>query len=106
MLLGVACVAGCGGRTLPAADGAGTAVNVSDTAAAGIALPAGPGRELLLRDCTGCHDLGGLALFQDFYTRDDWHALVETMVGHGAATAPDEVEVVTDYLAQHFSPTR
>jgi hypothetical protein len=70
----------------------------------GIELPAGPGRELLLSRCLGCHDLGGLELFDDFYTRADWHLLLETMVAHGAAVDADELETVADYLALHYSP--
>lgn len=87
-LFGLAAVAACGGRTLQPV--------------AGIDLPAGPGRELLLRDCVGCHDLGGLELYRGFYSRDDWRLLVQTMVTHGATTAPAEVETIADYLSLHF----
>jgi hypothetical protein len=68
----------------------------------GIELPAGPGGELLRTRCLGCHDLGGLELFKGFYSRDDWHRLIETMVAHGAAVDAVEVEIVADYLALNF----
>jgi len=70
----------------------------------GVALPDGRGRDLLLAECLGCHDLGGLELFRAFYGRDDWRTLVQTMVTHGADVDAAEVEVLTDYLARYFGP--
>jgi hypothetical protein len=93
LLPGLAAVTGCAGRAvapLPEQD-------------PGIELPAGPGRELLLSRCLGCHDLGGLELFDDFYTRDDWHMLLETMVAHGAELDAAELEVIADYLGLNYS---
>ena len=69
---------------------------------AGIDLPAGSGRDLLVSACLGCHDLGGLTLFSNFYTRDDWRTLVLTMIESGASIAPAEVEAIADYLGRHF----
>jgi mono/diheme cytochrome c family protein len=69
----------------------------------GIALPAGIGRDVLLRACIDCHDLGGLELFAAFYTRADWRELVTTMVTHGAELSATEVELVADYLGTHFA---
>jgi mono/diheme cytochrome c family protein len=72
----------------------------------GIALPAGIGRDVLLRACIDCHDLGGLELFAGFYTRADWQEMVLTMVAHGAELDAAEVEQVAAYLAEHFSKPR
>jgi hypothetical protein len=69
---------------------------------AGVELPEGRGRELLVASCLGCHDLTGLPLFAPFYTRDSWHTLVVTMQAHGADVDAAEIEVLADYLAQHF----
>ncbi len=69
---------------------------------AGVELPPGPGRDLLISACLVCHDLGGLTLFSSFYNRGDWHTLVLTMVETGASIAPAEIEVIADYLGQHF----
>jgi mono/diheme cytochrome c family protein len=85
----------------PAAVVAGAGLPAADP---GVVLPAGTGREILLAKCLGCHDLGGLDLFQAFYRRDDWRALVQTMVTHGAAVDELEVEVLTEYLATYFGP--
>jgi hypothetical protein len=68
----------------------------------GIALPSGAGRDVLVRACLGCHDLGGLELFSGFYSRADWHELVLTMVAHGAELNVTESGFATDYLAEHF----
>ena len=70
----------------------------------GLELPPGPGRDILLTDCLGCHDLGGIELFAGFYTRADWQLLVETMVAHGATVDAAGVELLADYLARHFGP--
>lgn len=71
---------------------------------AGVELPAGPGREILIASCLSCHDLGALALFKGFYTRDSWRDLVRTMIENGAEVDASELEVLSDYLAQHFGP--
>ena len=110
LALAAVAVAGCAGRAgAPESPGAATADTASGAAIAstaqepGIDLPAGPGRELLLSRCLGCHDLGGLELFDDYYTREDWHGLLETMVAHGAEFDADELELVADYLGLHYS---
>lgn len=115
-LLGPAAIAGCAGRaTAPSASqaaagntgvAAAPAATVDGTLSAqdpGVELPAGPGRELLLTRCLGCHDLGGLDLFGDFYTREDWLMLLETMVAHGARVDAAELELIADYLGLHYS---
>jgi hypothetical protein len=71
---------------------------------AGVELPEGRGREILVGSCLACHDLGGLALFKGFYTRDSWRDLVLTMRENGAQVDGAEVEVLADYLEQHFGP--
>ncbi len=98
-LLGLAAIAGCAGRaSAPTTDEA--ALPAQDP---GVELPSGAGRELLLSRCLGCHNLGGLELFADFYTREDWLMLLETMVAHGAQVDAAEVEVIADYLGLHYS---
>lgn len=70
--------------------------------AAGVALPAGAGREILENQCLICHELEALELFSDFYTRDLWRSLVISMRANGAQLDDAQVEVVADYLARHF----
>ena len=71
---------------------------------AGVDLPAGPGRELLVASCLSCHELRGLALFKGFYTRDLWRSLVVTMAGYGAPVDEAEIEILAGYLGEHFGP--
>lgn len=69
---------------------------------AGVELPAGPGRNILITQCLKCHQLSAIELFSEFYTRDDWRSLVLTMRANGAEVDDAEVEVLSDYLAEHF----
>jgi cytochrome c5 len=68
--------------------------------AAVVALPAGPGKELVETRCTACHDLERVAVVKR--QKADWPALVANMVGRGAAASPDEAQAIASYLAAHF----
>ncbi len=61
---------------------------------AGVELPVGQGREILVVSCLGCHELGSLALFKGYYTRDSWRVLVLTMIESGAEVDAAEIEVL------------
>jgi cytochrome c5 len=69
-------------------------------AAAPVALPDGPGKELVESRCTACHDLERVAVAKR--QRGDWAALVANMVGRGAVASPDEARAITSYLMVHF----
>ncbi len=71
---------------------------------AGVELPPGAGREILVAACLDCHRLTALALFKGFYTRESWRSLLVVMVENGAEVDDEEIEVLTDYLEQHFGP--
>ena len=50
-------------------------------------LPAGPGRDLLLRTCTGCHKPDSFAAYR--FSKDEYHAIVYRMADRGEqATGP------------------
>jgi len=66
------------------------------------ALPPGEGRAILERECLNCHELGALELFQEFYNRERWRSLVITMRENGARVDDEQLEVLADYLAEHF----
>jgi hypothetical protein len=91
-------LAACGGCTTTPTRGPAPAFE------AGVDLPEGPGREILVASCLSCHGLSALPLFKGFYTRDSWRTLVQTMKEHGANVNGAEIEVLADYLAQHFGP--
>lgn len=69
-----------------------------------IDLPDSDGRELVLRACTKCHELGGLAAYKGYWGLAQWKAMVEGMVKNGAVLQPDEQDIVAAYLTRHFGP--
>jgi hypothetical protein len=71
-------------------------------AAPGDELPEGDGKKILLVACTTCHELDEVTKFRGYYTREQWHDIVVTMVEYGAPVEPPQVEVLADYLAAHL----
>ena len=65
-----------------------------------VALPNGPGKELIETRCTSCHDLERVAGVKR--KRQDWPAIVTNMVDRGAAASGDEAKVIAAYLAANF----
>lgn len=65
-------------------------------------LPEGPGKEVLRRACRSCHDLGEVTKFKGYFSRAQWHDVVDTMVAYGARVSPGEVELLADYLTEHL----
>jgi mono/diheme cytochrome c family protein len=66
-----------------------------------IALPEGPGKRLVERFCGECHD-PSLVMF----TREDqdgWAVIVNDMGARGAKAKPEELQVITSYLAERFN---
>ena len=62
-------------------------------------LPEGPGKKVLLRACTLCHDLDEVVKFKGYYTKPQWRDIVVTMKEYGAVVDDTEVDVLSDYLA-------
>ena len=52
--------------------------------APGDELPDGPGKKVLVRACTTCHDLDEVTKFKGYYTRAQWKDIVVTMKEYGA----------------------
>ncbi|HTR01486.1 MAG TPA: hypothetical protein VMH83_15920 [Candidatus Acidoferrum sp.] len=69
-----------------------------------IELPDSDGKALVLRSCTQCHELAGLAAYKGYWNRAKWKELVVGMVKHGAVLQPAEQDMVTDYLTKNFGP--
>jgi len=69
-------------------------------AAAAVALPIGPGKELVEARCTACHDLERVTATKRQKTQ--WPTLVANMVGRGAVATPDEAQAISSYLAANF----
>lgn len=66
-----------------------------------VQLPEGAGKETVERACWLCHD------FSEFphvnYDREDWTAVVKTMVRGGAPLINEEIAVAIDYLSKNFN---
>jgi hypothetical protein len=70
-----------------------------------IELPQSEGRELILRACTMCHELAGLAGYKGYWGLPQWKEMVTDMVKHGAVLSPAEQDIVAAYLTRHFGPS-
>ena len=63
-------------------------------------LPDGKGKDLILRACVGCHKAEEIAVYR--FTRDEYHTIVYRMGDRGAQATRPELDVIADYLADHF----
>jgi len=65
-------------------------------------LPDGPGKDIVQRACTQCHDLK--VITSKRATEDEWAKTVNDMINRGAVLSDDEADAVIDYLSKHFRP--
>jgi quinoprotein glucose dehydrogenase len=63
-------------------------------------FPPGPGRELMLKVCSGCHSANVSASKR--MDAQDWHSLVQTMAGRGAVATDEDFDEISSYLARSF----
>src|SRR5579864_9408941 len=63
-------------------------------------LPAGPGRDLLLRACIGCHKPDSFSAYR--HTRDEYQSIMARMAERGAQASSKELDEIADYLFQNF----
>ena len=68
---------------------------------AGAAPPPGEGLDLIQRSCINCHDIN--MVLGKRKTADEWATILGMMADRGAEVSPDEMRVIEDYLARHFS---
>lgn len=72
----------------------------TQTRAAAVVLPAGPGKTLVQRTCgSSCHTLDTVTGIRR--DRAAWAAMVDNMIARGAKARPAEVSAIVDYLVQH-----
>jgi competence protein ComEA len=64
-------------------------------------LPAGPGKEALVKVCQGCHPTEIVAAKR--HTREEWETVITNMVNAGATGTDAEFNQIADYLAEHFA---
>lgn len=63
-------------------------------------LPDGPGKNIVVKACTACHGSEQFSSKQN--TKDDWKAVVDTMIGYGAEIGKEDSGVIVEYLTKHF----
>lgn len=101
-LFAVAVMAGAVASAAPA-DAGGSASRESARALPD-PWPAGEGSDIARRACNDCHD--PIVITASRLTAAQWSARVDAMLAKGAKVGDDEIEVLIDYLATHFGPTR
>ena len=90
-------------RTIAAAAAVllGLAGPVSAQAPADDPLPAGPGKDVVVRVCTACHDATEFAFAR--YTPDEWDFEITKMQSAGAEMTAEEQLAISAYLAKYLS---
>src|SRR5271157_6269539 len=72
----------------------------NDEAGEAQALPAGAGKELVIKVCLDCHGTGHFR--GQRLSPDDWSDKVYDMIDRGAKVGDDQVTAVVAYLAKNF----
>ena len=65
-----------------------------------IALPAGPGKELVETRCTLCHDLERVTAAKR--DKREWESVVANMLERFGLQAPDEARAISGYLSAQY----
>ena len=64
-------------------------------------LVPGPGADLTQAKCAVCHEIEHVVRARQ--SRAEWEDTMQRMVERGAPLAPDEIRVITDYLATYYN---
>jgi hypothetical protein len=67
-----------------------------------IALPTGPGKELVETRCTMCHDLERVTAAKR--SKHEWDGVVANMLERFGLSAPDETKAIAAYLEANYGP--
>lgn len=62
--------------------------------------PPGPGLDLINQRCIFCHNTA--QIFSQHKSPEAWSATVEQMATRGAEVSPEEMKIITDYLAKNY----
>lgn len=65
-------------------------------------LPAGPGKDTLIRVCSKCHSPDNV--IANGQTREGWENTITKMATLGAAGSDDDFNDILDYLVKNFPP--
>jgi hypothetical protein len=64
-------------------------------------MPEGPNRDLVVRLCTTCHDIGNLVSTVG-RSRDGWSEKIDDMLLYGLKITPQERALILEYLATYL----
>lgn len=64
-------------------------------------LPNGPGKAVVEKVCSKCHDLEGVVRNRN--TREGWEMVVDEMIARGAEGTDQEIDQIIEYLAANFA---
>ena len=65
-----------------------------------VALPDGPGKDLVATRCALCHDLERVVAVKR--GRQDWPVIIADMMERGAPATAEDAKVIADYLGANF----
>jgi cytochrome c5 len=65
-----------------------------------VALPAGPGKDLVETRCTQCHDLERVTAAKR--SQHEWESVVTNMLERFGLQAPDEARAIAGYLSTQY----
>ena len=66
-------------------------------------LKEGPGRDVVLDNCSACHSADYIQMNSPFMKRAAWEATVNKMIKvMGASIRPQDVPVIVDYLTRNY----
>jgi len=63
-------------------------------------LPDGPGKDVVVRVCSTCHEPIRIASLR--LTEDGWTTTVEDMIKRGAKATPEDQKAIVGYLVENF----
>jgi hypothetical protein len=89
-------------RTLIACLGAGLFLPLAGLAATAQTAPQETPLSATVKVCTGCHSMEIVTDTPKDY--DTWHDTVQSMLDRGARGAPDELDLVMQYLYENMTP--
>lgn len=76
------------------------ATPASSSAAAASVMPDGPGKQIILRECTACHLPDHFTKYR--HSNEEWQAIVIRMGQRVRSATKEELDVVQKYLATNF----
>jgi hypothetical protein len=73
---------------------------LSDANFQSTSMPEAEGKAVVQRMCASCHTLE--SFLKTRRTAEKWGEVVDDMIGRGAVGSDEEIDVVIDYLSEHF----